>query len=267
MVCKDWKVATPEVSVVMPAYNAERYIEEAIRSVMGQTFQNWELLVLDDCSTDSTAAVVEKLAEEDSRIVFLRNPQNMGVARTRNRALDLCRGNYVALLDSDDVWTSDKLQKQLDLAAETGADIIYCSYGIINEHGVHTCEDFIVPKETDFETFLTRSVISCSTALLSAKITKQYRFHTDFYHEDLELWYRLLRDGFTARGVTDVLAQYRVMDGTRASNKLRNARFRWRIYRDAMGFSVWKSTKLLTRYAILGLRKYKKHTGINHDGE
>jgi len=267
MVCKELKLETPVVSVLMPAYNAERFIEEAIRSVMSQTFQEWELIVLDDCSADSTASMVEKLACEDDRITLIRNEKNMGVARTRNRGLDLCRGNYIALLDSDDVWHPEKLEKQVKLAEETGADIIYCSYEIINEHGQRTCEDFIVPERTDFETFLSQSVISCSTALLSTKITKHYRFNTDFYHEDLELWYRILRDGFLARGVVDVLAQYRVMDGTRASNKARNAVFRWRIYREAMGFPVWKSMKLLVRYAVLGLRKYKKHTGLRKDHE
>lgn len=264
MIWKELKAENPMVSVVMPAYNAERFIEEAIRSVMGQTFQNWELIVLDDCSSDSTTAVIEKLMREDDRISLVYNEQNIGVAKTRNHGLDLCKGSYIALLDSDDIWHPEKLEKQLDLAKTTGADIIYCSYGIINEYGVNTCEDFIVPETIDFERFLIKSVISCSTALLSQKIMKDYRFHTDFYHEDLELWYRLLRDGFQARGVTDVLAQYRVMEGTRASNKARNAVYRWRIYRNAMGFSALKSARLIIGYAVLGLRKYKKHTGTKN---
>ena len=97
--------------------------------------------------------------------------------------------------------------------------------------------------------------------MLSKKIIEVHRFDITYYHEDLELWYRLLREGRKARGLPEVLAKYRVMEGTRASNKLRSALFRWQIYRGAMGFSWFKSLRLLTRYAVLGFRKYKKHTG------
>lgn len=248
----------PTVSVIMPAYNAERFIEEAIRSVMAQTVTDWELLVLDDGSTDSTADIVTQLVAEDARIRYLPNEHNMGVARTRNRGFDLCNGKYVALIDSDDVWLPEKLEKQLALAEDTAADIIYCSYGIIDESCEQVCEDFLVPPAVDFDQFLTKSVISCSTALLSRKVVDQYRFITEFYHEDLALWLQLLQDGYQARGVADVLAQYRVMQGTRASNKLKSALNRWRIYRRHMGFPVGKSLSLLTEYAFLGIKKYKK---------
>lgn len=103
----------PLVSVIMPAYNAEKYIEEAVSSVLSQTYKNWELLILDDCSSDCTAEIAEYFASLDTRIRLLRNPQNMGVAKTRNRGFDIAKGEWIALLDSDDVWHSDKLEKQL----------------------------------------------------------------------------------------------------------------------------------------------------------
>lgn len=248
------------VSVVMPAYNAERYIESAIRSVMAQTFTDWELIVIDDGSKDATVDIAERLAQEDSRIIFLRNEVNMGVAKTRNRGMELTQGSYVALLDSDDIWHSEKLEKQVALARETGADIVYCSYAIVDEHGYQKCDDFIVAAETDFDASLIKGVISCSTALLSRTVVETYRFDDGFYHEDLALWLRMLKDGHTARGVTDVLADYRVMDGTRASNKLKSACHRWQIYRKLLGFSVCKSAKLLLQYGMLGLKKYRKHS-------
>lgn len=250
--------AVPAVSVIMPAYNAQRFLEQAVRSVMAQTYPDWELIIIDDCSTDATAAIAGELAREDSRIHVLRNPENLGVALTRNRGLDLCRGSYAALLDSDDVWHPEKLEKQMALARETGADVIYCSYAIVDENGGKKCDDFIVPEATDLEASLTKGVISCSTALLSRNILSKYRFGTEFYHEDLALWLRILRDGHTARGVPEVLADYRVMDGTRASNKLNSAIHRWQIYRKLLGFSVIRSAGLLARYAFLGLKKYKK---------
>lgn len=127
----------PLVSVIMPAYNAEKYIEEAVSSVLSQTYKNWELLILDDCSSDCTAEIAEYFASLDTRIRLLRNPQNMGVAKTRNRGFDIAKGEWIALLDSDDVWHSDKLEKQLAVAGRAGADIIYCSYALVNESGAH----------------------------------------------------------------------------------------------------------------------------------
>lgn len=246
------------VSVIMPAYNATAYIEEAIRSVMAQTFTNWELIVIDDGSTDDTCAIVQRLVAEDSRIQLVQNPENMGVSRTRNRGLDLCRGDYVALLDCDDIWLPNKLEAQLALAAESGADILYCSYGIVDPNGASRCNDFIVPATITYRETLSRSVISCSTAVLSRQIAEKYRFRTDYYHEDLVLWLELLRDGYTAAGVTDVLAHYRVSPNSRASNKLKSALRRWIVIRRCMKEPFFSSLGAMWRYALLAGRKYKK---------
>lgn len=131
----------PMVSVIMPAYNAAAYIAEAIRSVQSQTMMDWELLVIDDCSSDDTRQIVQTLARKDSRIHLLPNEKNMGTARTRNRGMDLCHGVYIALLDSDDVWYPQKLQQQIDLAEETGADIVYCSYAMVDQQRKPKCPD------------------------------------------------------------------------------------------------------------------------------
>ena len=193
----DAKGERPLVSVIMPAYNAEKYIEEAIRSVLSQTYTNWKLLILDDGSTDRTAELAERFANADTRIRLLRNPQNMGVARTRNRGFDMANGDWAALLDSDDVWHSDKLEKQLAAAERSGADMIYCSYSMMDADG-RRISDFIVPERTSYAAMLEESVLSCSTVLLSRSIYSEYRFSTNYYHEDYALWLRLLRLGFTA---------------------------------------------------------------------
>lgn len=155
----------PLVSVIMPAYNAEKYIGEAIASVCAQTYENWELLILDDGSGDRTAEIAQAYAQLDARIRVLRNPQNMGAAKTRNRGFDIAKGEWIALLDSDDVWHSDKLEKQLAVAGRAGVDIIYCSYALVNESGAHL-SDYIVPETTSYDAMLRESVLSCSTVLL-----------------------------------------------------------------------------------------------------
>lgn len=248
---------TPIVSVIMPAYNAERYIEEAIRSVQAQTMEKWELVVVDDRSTDGTAGLIRNLADQDSRIRPIFSQINRGAAGSRNLALDMCQGQYVAFLDADDLWYPQKLEKQLEKAANTGADIIYCSYALFDGSGKKCHADFIVEEQTTLERMLVRSVMSCSTVLLRASVIRANRFPTNLYHEDYAFWLDLLRSGFTAVGVTEVLASYRVVNGSRSFNKLKSARNRWRVYRDYLKLPLIPSVKAMTGYAINGLKKYR----------
>lgn len=249
--------SNPLVSVVMPAYNMERYIEEAIRSVQAQTMEDWELIVVDDCSADGTCAIVEEMAKKDSRIRLLRNEKNMGVARTRNRGLDASRGSYVALMDSDDLWVPHKLEKQLALAQEEKADIVYCSYAFADQDGNKKCNDFIVPKYADMELMLKKNVIGCSMALLTARTAAQYRFTEGYYHEDYVYWLSMIRDGKKAVGNREVLTVYRLHSDSRAANKLASAKNRWKIYRSFLGMSRVKSLYYLVQYALIGVKKYR----------
>ncbi len=258
MLQMDRKQATPLVSVIMPAYNAAPFIEEAIASVMAQTVTDWELIVIDDCSTDDTRRIVADLAQKDSRIHLLTNTVNMGVAKTRNRGMDLCQGQYVALLDSDDYWKPLLLEKMLARAEETGADIIYCSYEMVGEQGEKVCNDFIVPSSTTFEESIVRSVITCSTVLLTAQTARNHRFPTNMYHEDIALWFQILRDGGTACGVTDVLAAYRQRAGSRSAGKVKSACRRWKIYREYLKMPFVQSVWVMAQYAYYGVIKFKR---------
>lgn len=246
----------PLVSVIMPAYNAEPYIEAAIRSVMEQTVHDWELIVLDDCSGDGTCAIAQRLAAEDGRIRLLRNGENMGVARTRNRGFELCAGQYVALLDSDDVWHPDKLEKQLARLTQTGAELSYTSYAIVGADGKKVKADYLVPQWATFDQLLKQNVIGCSTVMMTARIAKSHQFRTDFYHEDYVLWLQLLRSGCKAAGCTEVLADWRHIENSRSFDKRRAVRNRWRIYREYLGLSVPKSLWLIANYGAASLKKY-----------
>ena len=245
-----------KVTVIMPAYNACRFLEAAIRSVIGQTFTDWELLVLDDGSSDDTLAIARSLAAEDCRIRVLPNEHNMGVARTRNRGFDLCRGEYVALLDSDDVWLPNKLERQLERMAQTGADLCYCSYSIVDANGEKSRPDYLVPEQTDFDKLLRENVIGCSTVVLSRKVIEQHRFETDFYHEDYVLWLKLLRAGFRASGCTEPLVRWRLIENSRSFDKRKAAGNRWRIYRDYLHLPLGKSILAFASYGAAGLKKY-----------
>ena len=248
----------PLVSVIMPAYNAARFVEAAVRSVLAQTVTDWELLVLDDGSSDETVSIVAALAEQDGRIRLLPNEANMGVARTRNRGFDLCRGAYVALLDSDDVWHPEKLEKQLALARQTGAQLIYSSYAIVDSRGNMAKPTYVVPETVDFPALLKENVIGCSTVLLDGTLLETYRFQTDFYHEDYVLWLQMLRDGHLAAGCTEPLVDWRFLENSRSFDKRKSARNRWRIYRDYLHLSLVRSVCCFAAYAYHGFRKYRR---------
>lgn len=256
--CKDEKTGTPLISVIMPAYNAQSYIEQAISSVLTQSVTDLELLVIDDGSQDNTRQIVTDIAEKDHRVRLLVNEQNMGAAGTRNRGLELCRGQYVALLDSDDYYLEGMLQSMLNRAEETGADIIYCSYAIVDEDGKPLCNDFIVPEETDFESSLVRSVITCSTVLMGGELARNNRFPLGLYHEDIALWFQILRSGGTARGVPQVLAAYRQRRDSKTANKFKSACRRWVIYRKFLKLPFFKSLVVMYKYAYYGFKKFKR---------
>lgn len=248
---------SPLVSIIMPAYNSEKYITDAICSVINQTYENWELLVLDDGSQDKTCKIVEELAVQDKRINLLPNKKNMGTAKTRNRGIDLSNGEFIALLDSDDIWYPDKLRKQLVLAQRTSADLVYCSYSLIGEDGHKTCGDYVVPDQVNLQQLLKNNVIGCSTVLLSSSAIKGHRFSLDYYHEDYVLWLELLRSKKKAVGLVEIAVDYRVHAGSRASNKLNAAKKRWEIYRSFMNLSLCKSVYYLIYYAVGGVKKYQ----------
>ena len=247
----------PMVSIVMPAYNAEKYIGAAISSVQAQTVSDWELIVVDDCSTDQTAEIVKELAKGDSRIHPIFSARNSGVVASRNMALDVCTGRYIALLDADDIWHPEKLERQLQKIAETKADIVYCSYAIVDQNGRKCCADFVVDEHTDFWGMLRRNEIGCSTVLLDFS-KGAYRFQDGFGHEDYVLWMTMLKNGCTAAGISDVLVDWRKAEGGRSFNKRKSACNRWKIYRVCLGLSLWGSAKAFACYAVNGLRKYRE---------
>ncbi len=248
----------PRVSVVIPVFNSEKYIESAIESVLRQTEKNIELIVVDDCSSDSSWKIIQKKAEADKRARLFRNTVNKGVAETRNTGLNHCRGELIAFLDGDDYWFPQKLEKQLLLQEKTDADLVYCSYQIVDTQGRKVCNDFIVTPTTDLKSTLGESMISCSTALIRSSFAKKCAFNENYYHEDFVYWIDLLKMGAVAVGEQSVLAAYRITPKSRASNKVRNAINRYRIIRHYAGCGSVESVKIIGLYGIKALKKYRK---------
>lgn len=248
-------VAMNDVTIIMPAYNAEKYLEQSVDSVIAQSYRNWKLLIIDDCSTDGTLALAERLAEKDQRISILHNEVNCGVAKTRNRGIQEADTEWIAFLDSDDVWETEKIKRQL-LLAKVDVDIVYCSYDLIDENGVRMNRPFIVPTNTNFHLMLTSSVISCSTALVRTRILKEHFFNSSAFHEDYLLWMELLRLPCKAVGDSTVLAYYRQTKDGRNIHKGNAAKERWRIYREYLHLNILFSMFAFLGYSIKGIIKY-----------
>ncbi len=247
---------TPIVSVIMPSYNAQRFIEEAINSVISQTISDWELIVIDDCSSDDTYTLACQLAQGDQRITVLKNEKNCGVSESRNRGINLSKGKYVAFLDSDDVWHSEKLERQLEKIKSTDAGICYCSYSIIDTMGQKARADYVVPSQVAYEDILKENCIQCSAMLIPADIIKATKFTTDFYHEDYVLGLDILRKGYKAVACTEILLNWRYLANSRSFDKKKSARNRWRIYREYLNLPLGKSMWLFGFYTIAGMKKY-----------
>ncbi len=250
----DTQSAAPLVSVIMPAYNAERFIEGAIASVVSQSISDWELLVIDDCSTDGTYEAA--LRQKDPRICVLRNDVNLGVAKTRNRGIDLAKGKYIAFLDSDDLWHPQKLRKQLEMLEAENADLCYCSYEIIGIDGEKVRKDYMVSPTACFEDILKENYIQCSSMLLRSAIAKKYLFNTEFFHEDYILGLDILKDGNKAVGCTQLLLKWRYLENSRSFNKMKAAKNRWRIYRHYLHLPLYQAVFVFVNYTLAGFRKY-----------
>lgn len=249
----------PLVSVVIPVYNAELFLTQAVDSVLGQTYGNIEIILVDDCSQDGSRQIMKAYADRDRRIHLLFNDKNRGVAQTRNIGIQAAAGEYIALLDSDDIWIKSKLEKQISLMQEKRADVGYGSMDLIDEDG-KKIKTFFVPSTTNYQEMLTRCYFSCSTVVIRASLLKTHLFREDFYHEDYLLWLEMLALNVTAVGVSDVVAYYRQIRGSRSHGKMKAAINRWRIYRDALEMDLFKCIKIFIRYAIEGVKKYYLQT-------
>ncbi|MDO4622408.1 MAG: glycosyltransferase family 2 protein [Eubacteriales bacterium] len=245
------------VSIVMPVLNGERFIRQAIESVLHQTLQSWELIVVDDGSSDHTKEIVQKYQKDDARIRLICREQTGGTAAARNEGFRCCSGKYVALLDGDDLWYPDKLELQYKAAEEMHADIIYCSYHIIDENNVKCNRDFIVPGQISYNLALVKSVMSCSTVLIRAEVVREFQFSEEFYHEDLAYWLELLQHHKKAFGIKKPLACYRIVKSSKTSNKFFTEKKRWLVYKKFCGFSAFKATILTGISAMLGVYKYR----------
>jgi len=229
------------ISIVIPVYNAEKFIEETVTSVMNQTCQEWELLLVNDGSKDGSKALIEMLAMREPRIRAFHLTGG-GAAKARNTGTEHAKGRYLTFLDADDLWEPDKLEKELAFLRQRDAAFVFTGYEFADENGKGTGKVVRVPETLSYREALKNTTIFTSTVMFDMKKTgRELLYMPQIKSEDTALWWKVIRSGFTAYGLDENLVKYRRSGKTLSSNKLEAIRRIWNLYRKAEGLSLAKS--------------------------
>lgn len=245
----------PLVSVIMPCYNMERFIACTIESVQRQTYPHWELLIVDDASTDGTAEIVKSHQNQDDRIRFVVKEQHSGIADSRNQAIRMAQGRYLAFLDSDDLWHPDKLEVQLRFMTEKNIGFCYSSYDCVDETGAPLEKTVKAVSDLDYEAYLRNTIIGCSTVMLDKTIVSEVVVPNFRTSEDTATWLNILKKGFLAYAIGQPLTSYRIRQHSASSNKLKASSDLWRVYRQNEKLPLFKALACFSCYAFNAIKK------------
>ena len=246
---------SPLVSVIMPAFNVERYIRQAMTSVVEQSLSDLELIVVDDCSQDTTLKEIEEMASRDARIRILVTEGNSGSAAARNIGLESAKGRLVAFLDADDRWAPEKLQRQVDKMRCENAQICYTAVQKVDVHGRRFGEIQDVPTDVDYAKLLGNPLIVTSSALIDFKVLGKPLMPEIRKRQDFAFWLQLLRNGAKAVGINEPLTYYRVRPGSLSSNKLSAALNTWHVYRKFEKLSLRRAVPAFVSYVFHAFQK------------
>ena len=245
----------PLVSVIMPCYNMERFIARSVASVMGQTYADWELLVVDDASTDKTVEIVRPFCEQDDRVNLIANTRHAGIAESRNQALSIARGRYLAFLDADDIWHPDKLERQLAFMQDNEAGFSYSAYELIDEEDLPLQKTIATIGDLTYEGYLRNTIIGCSTVMVDKEKVGEIKVPNFRTSEDTATWLNLLRNGIVAQAIEETLVSYRIRRKSASSNKLKASHDLWKVYRKQERLPLCKAIGYFSSYAFHAIKK------------
>lgn len=246
------------VSVIVPVYNAEKFIREAMDSVRAQTYESWELLLVEDGSSDGSVDVITNYIAEtqETRIRLVRQPSNQGAACARNRGVREAAGRYIAYLDADDLWMPEKLEHEIKFMEKKNAAFAFTGYEFANERGVGLGKVVRVPETLVYRQALSNTTIFTTTVMFdTAKISKELLEMPQIKSEDTALWWRILRSGYTAYGLDENLVMYRRAGRTLSSNKLKAIQRIWNLYRKVEGLSLARSVWHFCFWAVHAVQR------------
>ncbi len=248
------------VTIIVPCFNCEKFVQETVNSILEQSYKEYEIILIDDCSKDDTYSILKKYEQNNEKIRAYKNDANIGVALTRNKGVDLAKHKYIAFLDADDVWHKDKLKIQVEyMETNKDVDMTATSYDLFDEKMLNKINSCKVPCNITYKTLMYENVIGLSTIVIKKDVFTKFKMSNKYIHEDYELWLKLLRNNFKIVGINKQLVKYRVLDSSRNASKWNSLKGRIEIL-----FREEKINPILIVwytfvYAIKGVIKYKKY--------
>lgn len=254
---------TDPVSIIMPAYNCEKFIDRAIESVCSQSYPDWELIVINDASTDKTAQIAEKYANERENVYLINNDEKNGPARSRNKGIEMAKGRFICFLDSDDVMLPDKLKKQIEFSVKNGYGFTYTNYSRINEDGETVKERMNLIPESDWKDTACVMPMLLSTVMFDLSVIgkKEIRMPDITTSEDRACFSSVLKNNKDKCGkaylLDEVLTSYRITKSSLSHSKIANAKSVWYFFRKIEKKSFFVSCGWFIKYVISAVKKRK----------
>ena len=245
------------VSIITPSYNSAKYIAETIQSVQNQTYTNWEMIIVDDCSSDNTEEIVKKIQQSDTRIHFFKLDQNSGSGVARNKGIEKASGDYMTFIDSDDIWFPEFIQNSIEAIQTSKAPFVFSSYRRSNEYLEFVYSDFIVPQKVTYTDVLKSNSISCLTAFLDINTLGKKYMPKIRKRQDMGLWLQYLKEIPYASGIQQTQAIYRIRENSLSRNKSNLLKYQWEFYRDVEKLNIFQSLYYMLHWMYRGFMKYR----------
>jgi len=245
------------VSIITPTFNSASYIAETIQSVQNQTYLHWELIIVDDGSTDQTISIIQEIQKVEPRIQLIRQEKNVGPAITRNKGIELAKGNYLTFLDADDLWFSNFIENSINTIEKTKIPFVFSSYRRSDEVLNFVYSDFIVPQKVTYSDILKTNSISCLTAFLDIEVLGKKFMPIIHKRQDMGLWLQYLKEIPYAYGIQEPKAIYRIRKNSLSRKKSDLIKYQWQFYRKVEKLSVIHSAYYMTHWMVRGFLKYR----------
>ena len=245
----------PLVSIITPVYNAERFLGDTIKSIQNQTYKNWELVLVDDCSKDKSSDMIKEFQANDDRIRYIKLEKNSGASVSRNTGIKNAKGRFIAFVDSDDIWQPEKLKIQIEYMLENKLGFTFTSYRYMKEDGRLTKKVAKAPRKINYKGLLKNTIIGCSTVVIDKEIVGEFSMPLVRRGQDTATWLQILKTQDHAYGIEKDLVNYRLVGDSLSSNKIKALKRTWNTYRNVEKLSVLKSSYVFCFYVINAIRK------------
>ena len=244
-----------KISIITPSYNSSKFIKDTIDSVLSQTYINWEMIIVDDKSKDDSVTFIRELIKNEDRIKLIALDKNVGAAEARNKALEVAQGDYIAFLDSDDIWLPEKLKMQLAFMQQNSYAFTFTAYTPFSEDGLEDYSLIDIPEKLDYNGYCKNTIIGCLTVMIDKRVVGDFRMPNIRSSHDMALWLLIMKRGFKAYGLNENLAKYRLVGSSNTANKTKAAKEVWKVYREVENISYFKSLWYFLHYAYNAIKK------------